>query len=245
MPARRWLLQGVGAAVGVAVLAVIVEFQPGFLVWRLLYEQSIRTFTGHSSYVHSVAFAPDGRTALSGGSDKTLKLWDVARPIAGTLAERYLTQPETEGGRELTLPPDGFWERREVGRLESLLPKVGTDLLAPLPVEHPWRAVVAAPAALGSAFGPGDLGTVSQARNFVLARRGLHRLDGGTTALHALFVDKLGTYAGEKRERLTPVEIVQQADMAASRAARSSSRSPPGRDRPMGAPSRSGPPRAC
>ncbi|HEY2902421.1 MAG TPA: NAD(P)-binding protein [Polyangia bacterium] len=117
-------------------------------------------------------------------------------------------------GAELTLPADGFWERREVARLESLLPKVGTDLLAPLPIEHPWRTVVAAPAALGSAFGPNDLGTVTQARSFVLARRGLHRLEGGTTALHALFLDKLGTFAGEKRERLTPIEIVQRRGKA-------------------------------
>jgi hypothetical protein len=117
-------------------------------------------------------------------------------------------------GSELTLPPDGFWERREVARLESLLPKVGVDLLAPLPIEHAWRAVVAAPAALGSSFGPGDLGTLGQARAFALARRGLHQLEGGAPALHALFADKLGTFAGEKRERLTPVEIVQRRGRA-------------------------------
>jgi WD40 repeat protein len=38
----------------------------------------LRTFKGHSNMVHSVAFAPDGRTALSGSWDKTLKLWEVA-----------------------------------------------------------------------------------------------------------------------------------------------------------------------
>jgi WD40 repeat protein len=40
--------------------------------------REIRTFTGHSRSVDSVAFAPDGRTALSGSQDDTLKLWDVA-----------------------------------------------------------------------------------------------------------------------------------------------------------------------
>ena len=40
--------------------------------------QSLRTFTGHSRVVSSVAFSPDGRTALSGSTDGTLKLWEVA-----------------------------------------------------------------------------------------------------------------------------------------------------------------------
>ncbi len=30
---------------------------------------------GHSRYVESVAFSPDGKLALSGSSDNTLKLW--------------------------------------------------------------------------------------------------------------------------------------------------------------------------
>jgi WD40 repeat protein len=41
--------------------------------------QSLRTFTGHSHGVNSVAFSSDGRTAVSGGGDSTLKLWDVAK----------------------------------------------------------------------------------------------------------------------------------------------------------------------
>jgi hypothetical protein len=78
-PTRRWLLQGVGGAVGLAAVGGItwVELQPGYSLWRFLYDQSLRTFSGHSSYVDSVAFAPDGRTALSGSHDETLKLWEV------------------------------------------------------------------------------------------------------------------------------------------------------------------------
>jgi len=33
---------------------------------------------GHTEYVSSVAFSPDGKTALSSAHDNTLRLWDVA-----------------------------------------------------------------------------------------------------------------------------------------------------------------------
>ncbi len=38
----------------------------------------MRGFSGHTGWVTGVAIAPDGRTALSGSGDSTLKLWDVA-----------------------------------------------------------------------------------------------------------------------------------------------------------------------
>src|SRR5207249_1628495 len=38
----------------------------------------VRRFTGHDNWVSSVTAAPDGRHALSGSADGTLKLWDVS-----------------------------------------------------------------------------------------------------------------------------------------------------------------------
>ncbi|MEC4989823.1 MAG: WD40 repeat domain-containing protein, partial [Oscillatoria sp. PMC 1068.18] len=38
----------------------------------------MRTLTGHSSWVRAVAITPDGKQAVYGSSDNTLKLWDLA-----------------------------------------------------------------------------------------------------------------------------------------------------------------------
>ena len=116
---------------------------------------------------------------------------------------------------ELTLPPDGFWERREVARLESLLPEPETDLLSPLPHGHPMRAALAVPGALSTALTPAEVGTVGEARAFDQARRGLHRLEGGYAGLHALLLERLETFSGERREKVVPVEIVQKRGRAA------------------------------
>ena len=38
---------------------------------------ALRTLTGHEDAVNAVAMGPDGRIALSGSSDRTLRLWDL------------------------------------------------------------------------------------------------------------------------------------------------------------------------
>ena len=47
-------------------------------LWELSSGRELRTFTGHTDVVYALAFSPDGRYALSGSWDKTVKLWEVA-----------------------------------------------------------------------------------------------------------------------------------------------------------------------
>jgi len=47
-------------------------------LWDIESGRQLRTFAGHSAEVLSIAFSPDGGSALSGSADETIKLWDVA-----------------------------------------------------------------------------------------------------------------------------------------------------------------------
>ncbi|PSS08844.1 hypothetical protein PHLCEN_2v3459 [Hermanssonia centrifuga] len=49
---------------------------------------AVATLTGHSSWVLSTDISPDGRFALSGSADKTIKVWDLtARAAVSTIQD--------------------------------------------------------------------------------------------------------------------------------------------------------------
>ncbi|MBO5838211.1 MAG: hypothetical protein J6R06_00850, partial [Bacteroidales bacterium] len=39
--------------------------------------QCLKTLEGHSDWVRSVAYSPDGTKIISGSYDKTIKIWDA------------------------------------------------------------------------------------------------------------------------------------------------------------------------
>eukprot|EP00010_Vexillifera_abyssalis_P007165 CAMPEP_0201545214 /NCGR_PEP_ID=MMETSP0173_2-20130828/1746_1 /ASSEMBLY_ACC=CAM_ASM_000268 /TAXON_ID=218659 /ORGANISM="Vexillifera sp., Strain DIVA3 564/2" /LENGTH=399 /DNA_ID=CAMNT_0047953551 /DNA_START=84 /DNA_END=1283 /DNA_ORIENTATION=- len=46
-------------------------------LWHIPTERCVATFTGHSNWVQSIVFHPNGKFLLSVSDDKTLRIWDI------------------------------------------------------------------------------------------------------------------------------------------------------------------------
>jgi WD40 repeat protein len=74
---------------------------------RIEIPSAVHTFTGHEKAVTSIAFAPNGKQALSGSADGMLKLWDVEngkllRSWEGGQGDVYSVALSADGQRALS-----------------------------------------------------------------------------------------------------------------------------------------------
>jgi WD40 repeat protein len=70
-------------------------------LWEVASGREVRSLTGHTNTVRSVAFSPDGRLLASGSDDETIKLWEVA---TGSLVR---TLEDTNDVNSVAFSPDG------------------------------------------------------------------------------------------------------------------------------------------
>ncbi len=129
----------------------------------------------------------------------------AALDAAGTRLGEISSTVESILGQDLILPPDGFWDRRDVNRVGARLPDDADDSGAPLAADDPLRALVTLPAAFGADLAaPGASAT---ARLYDLHRRGTFRLDGGRQGLRSLLLERLKTHSGEVQPDWQPERI--------------------------------------
>ena len=68
------------------------------------YAGTVKTFKGHADTVRSVAFSPDGRWALSGSADETLRLWELSK---GRCVRTF--KDHTDSINSVAFAPDSRW----------------------------------------------------------------------------------------------------------------------------------------
>ncbi len=75
---------------------------PAAQISRVPLGREVRRFLGHKDAVGAVAFSPDGRSALSGSADGTVRLWDLK-----TGKELHLFTGQSAGVGGVAFSPDG------------------------------------------------------------------------------------------------------------------------------------------
>jgi hypothetical protein len=100
---------------------------------------------------------------------------------------------------DIAVPPTGFWERREIGRIADRLIEDAAAWSNGLHGDLS-RALFALPGVFGCNTDPTALGDVTRARAFAEWRQGVARIPGDWEGLRAIFLDKFTSHNGEVRQ---------------------------------------------
>ena len=65
------------------------------ILWNTVTREKITTLLGHTNYIYSMCFSPDGNTLASASDDNTIKLWDKDKYEEITTFEGYTVWVES------------------------------------------------------------------------------------------------------------------------------------------------------
>src|SRR5262249_35001909 len=63
-------------------------------VWDAESGKQLRNLVGHSDYVNSVTFSPNGKRVLATSSDATARIWDIEHDSASTWPAAFILNPQ-------------------------------------------------------------------------------------------------------------------------------------------------------
>jgi WD40 repeat protein len=112
--------------------------------WALA--QAVLTLRGHTDFVTSVAFGPDGKWLVSGSDDHTVKVWNAVQSRESTLLRLEGFMP-----RDLALSPDGRYLACPVCNLDQQGKGLSAVTVFDLRDNQPFRTVRGIPGFANSA----------------------------------------------------------------------------------------------